>query len=79
MPLITVSAGTATVENVVVDIPLPTFTNVDTVSSLGLCSGTTIAVSLRVLRAGESRTIDVSLNATTAGSLHQQHRADGDQ
>jgi hypothetical protein len=69
-PLITVTNGAAIARNVIVDVPLPTFASLDTVSSTGFCSGTTtLQCSWSSLAPGGSATIDFYLTGTAVGTF----------
>ena len=70
LPRITVSNTTGTAWSVAVQIPLPSFTTVRSVSNSGSCSGTTtLQCTLPPIPAGSSASIDVSLNATGTGTF----------
>ena len=69
-PLITVTNGSATAVNVRVNIPLPAFVSLDSVSSSAMCSGSgTLQCSWSNLAAGGSATIDLQLLGTGVGSF----------
>jgi len=70
LPRITVSSTTGTAWSAVVQIPLPPFTTLRSVSSSGSCSGTTtLQCMLPPISAGSPASIDVSLNVTGTGSF----------
>jgi len=70
LPRITVSSAAGTAWGAAVQIPLPSFTTLRTVSSSGSCTGTTtLTCMLPPITAGNSASIDISLNATGTGTF----------
>ncbi len=69
-PRITVNNGAATSRDITVDIPLPSFTTVSSVSADAICSGTTtLQCTFLAVPPNNERTIDISLNTTATGSF----------
>jgi hypothetical protein len=70
MPRITVSSSSATAQDVVVEIPLPAFAQVASVSTNGFCTGaTTLRCSLPSIAAGSSASLNIVLLGTAVGSF----------
>ena len=70
LPLITVTNVGGLADDILVNIPLPPFATVDTISSSANCSGTTILqCGFDSIESGASGTIDVGLLTTTAGTF----------
>ena len=69
-PLITITNTGALADDVVVDIPLPGFATVDTISSSGNCAGTTtLQCAFDSIASGASATIDVQLLTSAEGTF----------
>jgi hypothetical protein len=69
-PLITVTSTGAMADDVVVNIPLPTFATVDSISSSGNCSGvTTLQCAFDSIATGGSGTIDLQLLTSADGTF----------
>jgi MYXO-CTERM domain-containing protein len=69
-PLITVSNSGSLADDIVVNIPLPAFATIETISSSGNCAGTALLqCSFESLASGGSATIDISLRTSAAGTF----------
>jgi hypothetical protein len=69
-PLITVHNGAAYSRDITVDIPLPSFVSVFSVSSSGICTGRdTMQCTFASLQPNDSATIDIAMTATATGSF----------
>jgi uncharacterized membrane protein YgcG len=67
---VTVTNGTAAAQDVVVQIPLPTFAVVSSVSSSAFCGGTsTLTCRFATIAAGSTGTIDIQLATLDAGNF----------
>jgi hypothetical protein len=70
LPLITVSNTGSLADDIVVNIPLPPFATIDTISSSANCSGTTVLqCGFDSLESGAIGTIDVGLLTTATGTF----------
>jgi hypothetical protein len=69
-PLITITNNGALADDVVINIPLPSFATVDTISSSGNCAGTTtLQCAFDSIASGASATIDVQLLTSAEGTF----------
>jgi hypothetical protein len=69
-PLVTVTNSGAPADDIVVNIPLPTFATVDSVSTSGFCTGvTTLQCAFDAIAAGASATIDIQLLTSAEGTF----------
>jgi hypothetical protein len=69
-PLITVTNTGSQADDIVVNVPLPSFTSISLVLSSGLCAGvTTLQCSFDSLPAGGSATIDIRMATASEGTF----------